>query len=143
MGYLDFLPFWFMSFAIPPVIALVGAEDPFETFLRMSGLSAAIMLLGFVFGYVSIFGGFVAGIVLAIWGAPLTAIACAIGIVVKRSRDRIDKEERISEYKAAGADAVSNGICPNCDKLIALSFSECPHCHALFGEAGWKIEPLR
>lgn len=150
MGYfaLDFVPGWLMTFAIPPLIGLLGISGGFHAriycFLRLCGLSIAMIIAAVAIGVGFLASGFVVGLVFAIWGMPVLAIACALVIVIKANGREAETEARISRLKAQGVDIESNGLCPNCEGIVSLDSAECPHCKVLFGkDAAWKVRPLK
>ncbi len=61
-----------------------------------------------------------------------------------RRRSEVETE-RLSRLSAAqrAEEVAPKGLCPNCDKMVAISSEECKHCHASFGVGSvWKVRAL-
>jgi hypothetical protein len=95
--------------------------------------------------------GFLIIVVTAIAGVVGSRLVYPIGITKAEIRFKgcgeaflASLELKQAQLAPAGVDVGSQGLCPNCDKVIPLASALCPHCQANFGEgAAWKVEPLR
>lgn len=60
----------------------------------------------------------------------------------QRKTAEADRQVQLMAQQRA-YDALPKGACPNCKKVISLTVTECPACHADFTGAGaWKPVPL-
>ena len=92
------------------------------------------------------------------WGRPaefmlvvlpwVFLITASFGLVRALNNETPYAEEPVTEdpgvEPTAGDFSRARGLCPNCEKNIALDAPKCRYCGALFGpESAWKVTPAK